>query len=82
VQASGAMRQVAERRTRSYGLVLLNGTLWALSLSLIPLISLVFLALTPLAFKIAAEKEKNQKVSLWLELHHLAAGDPLSWSQR
>ena len=82
VQASGAMRQVAERRTGSYGLVLLNGTLGALSLSLIPLISLVFLALTPLAFKIAAEKEKNQKVSLWLELHHLAAGDPLSWSQR
>jgi hypothetical protein len=28
----------------------------------------------------AAERERRQKVSRWLELHHLAAGDPQSWS--
>ena len=28
----------------------------------------------------AAERERAQKVSKWLELHHLAVGDPQSWS--
>jgi len=34
----------------------------------------------PWAVKAAAERERRQKVSRWLELHHLAAGDPQSWS--
>ena len=79
--ASHAMRRAPEYRTGASGKVLLTGMLAALSLSLLPLISIVFLALTPLALKYAVEAEKNQKVSRWLELHHLGAGDPLSWSQ-
>jgi hypothetical protein len=79
--ASHAMRRAPEYRTGASGKVLLTGMLAALSLSLLPLISIVFLALTPLALKYAVEAEKNQKVSRWLELHHLGAGDFLSWSQ-
>jgi hypothetical protein len=30
----------------------------------------------------AAARERRQKVSLWMERHHLAAGDPYSWSGR
>jgi hypothetical protein len=35
----------------------------------------------PLILKYAVEGEQSQKVSRWLELHHLAAGDSLSWSK-
>jgi hypothetical protein len=62
------------------GKVLLYGVMGALFLCLIPWSSLLFLALTPWIFKEAVKAEKSQKVSQWLELHHLAAGDPLSWS--
>ena len=34
----------------------------------------------PGPLRAAAERERRQKVSRWLELHHLAAGDPQSWS--
>jgi len=34
----------------------------------------------PWAARAAAERERRQKVSRWLALHHLAAGDPQSWS--
>jgi len=51
-------------------------------IGLFPLISLLLLPAALLALKEAAEKEKSQKVSRWLELHHLAAGDSLSWSRQ
>lgn len=63
------------------GRVLLYGSIGALSISLIPWLSLFFLAITPLVFKRAIEAEKHQKVSRWLEHHHLAAGDSHSWSE-
>ena len=60
--------------------VLLYGAMGALLLCLIPWSCLFFLALTPWILNEAIKAEKSQKVSRWLELHHLAAGDPLSWS--
>ena len=48
--------------------------------TLVPWLSAGFLLLVPLALWQAAEAERNQDVSRWHELHHLAAGDPLSWS--
>jgi len=51
-------------------------------IGLFPLTSLLLLPAALLALKEAAEKEKSQKVSRWLELHHLAAGDSLSWSRQ
>ncbi len=77
--ASRAMRLGLEDRMGALGKILLAGTLGALLISLLPFISLFFFALTPLALKYAEKEEQKQKVTLWLELHHLAAGDSLSW---
>ena len=74
-------RCALEYRMAASGKILLAGSLAALSISLFPLTSLLFLVLTPFVLKVAVEGEQSQKVSRWLELHHLAAGDPLSWSK-
>ncbi len=79
--SSYAIRRAPERRMGASGIILCLGMLAALSITLIPQVSLIFLASTPLAFKYAVEGEQSQKVSRWLELHHLAAGDSLSWSK-
>ena len=42
--------------------------------------ALLALAAAPFAERAAAERERRQKVSRWLELHALAVGDPQSWS--
>jgi hypothetical protein len=75
-----SVRETFESPIGASGKVLLYGAMGALFLCLIPWSSLFFLALTPWIFKEAVKAEKSQKVSRWLELHHLAAGDPLSWS--
>jgi hypothetical protein len=77
--ASYSIRQAFEFRMGALGKILFIGMLGALAISILPFVSLVFLALTPLVLKHAAEEERNQKVSRWLELHHLAVGDSLSW---
>jgi hypothetical protein len=79
--ASFAMRRASEYRIGVFGMVLVYGVLGAFLVALIPLISLLFLALSPVALKYAVDEERCQKVSRWLELHHLAAGDSLTWSQ-
>jgi hypothetical protein len=77
---AGALRRAPERRTGAAGEILLQGGLAAALLALVPWLALPFLALTPLVLRAAAARERRQKVSRWLELHHLAAGDPQSWS--
>lgn len=79
--SSQAMRRAPEYRMGASGRILCVGALAALSVTILPLISLAFLASTPLALIYAAKEEQSQKVSRWLELHHLAAGDSLSWSK-
>ncbi len=78
--SSYCIRRAPESRMGASGKILSLGVFCALLLSLFPLSSLFLLALTPFFFKIAIHAEKHQKVSRWLELHHLAAGDSLSWS--
>ncbi|MFL6196352.1 MAG: hypothetical protein ACJ75H_19385 [Thermoanaerobaculia bacterium] len=80
LRAAGAMRRAPERRTGAAGEVLLEGSLLAALVALLPWTALAALALTPWALRAAAERERAQKVSRWLELHHLAVGDPQSWS--
>lgn len=80
VRASGAMRRAPERRTGASGEILLEGLLLAALAALLPWTAVLALAATPFALRAAAERERRQKVSRWLELHHLAAGDPQSWS--
>jgi hypothetical protein len=80
-RAAGIIRQARELRSGAAGTLLLEGSAAALCLSLWSWTALFFLACAPLALLDAVRKEQNQKVSLWLEIHHLAAGDSLSWSQ-
>jgi hypothetical protein len=79
--AARAMRRAQEDRMGALGKILLVGMLGALSISLLPFVSLFFFALTPLVLKYAEKEERRQKVSRWLELNHLAAGDSLSWKK-
>lgn len=79
-RAAGAMRRAPERKTGAVGEVLMEGAFLAALVALVPWTALLALALTPWAVGAAAERERRQKVSRWLELHHLAAGDPQSWS--
>ena len=80
VRAAGAMRRAPERRTGASGEILLEGLPAAAATALLPWVVLPLLAMTPLAVRWAAERERRQKVSRWLELHHLAVGDSQSWS--
>jgi hypothetical protein len=77
-----SVRHAQESSMGASGKILLLGTIASLLLCLFPWSSLLFLALLPLVLNAGIEAEKHQKVSRWLELHHLAAGDSLSWSER
>jgi hypothetical protein len=79
-RAAGAMRRAPERRTGASGEIFLEGLLLSAATALLPWVSLPALLATPWAVRAAAERERRQKVSRWLELHHLAVGDPQSWS--
>ncbi|HEV2854394.1 MAG TPA: hypothetical protein VHC97_16490 [Thermoanaerobaculia bacterium] len=80
VRASGAVRRAPERRSGAAGEILGEGLFLSALVALVPWTALLALAATPFAVRAAAERERRQKVSRWLELHHLAAGDPQSWS--
>jgi hypothetical protein len=80
LRAAGALRRAPERRSGAAGEILAEGMLLAAAFALVPWLALPALAALPLAQRAAAERERRQKVSRWLELHHLAAGDPQSWS--
>lgn len=80
LRAAGAMRRAPERRTGAAGEIVFEGALLAALVALLPWAALLPLAAVPWALRAAAERERRQKVSRWLELHHLAAGDPQSWS--
>lgn len=80
VLAAGAVRRAPERRTGASGEIVGAGLLLSALIALLPWTALLALAATPWAVRAAAERERRQKVSRWLELHHLAAGDPQSWS--
>ena len=69
-------------RTGAYGTVIVYGAIGSLLLCLYPLVSIVYVLLSPILLKQAVEQERLLKVSQWLERHHLAAGDSLSWSQK
>lgn len=80
VRAAGAMRRAPERRTGAAGEIFFEGALLSALVALLPWAALLALAAVPWGLRAAAERERRQKVSRWLELHHLAVGDPQSWS--
>jgi hypothetical protein len=81
LRAAAAVRLDRELRFGAWARVLAEGAFAAVLVCFEPLASLAFLLLAGPALQAAAYLEKRQKVSRWLELHHLSAGDPLSWSE-
>jgi hypothetical protein len=79
-QAAAAMRRAPERRTGAAGEILAAALPAAAAVALLPWVAPLLLAATPWMLRAAAARDRRQKVSRWLELHHLAAGDPQSWS--
>ena len=79
-RSAGALRRAPERRTGAAGEVLVEGAFLAAWVALVPMLAWLLAGLTPVALRLAAERERSQRVSRWLALHHQAAGDPLSWS--
>lgn len=79
-RAAGAMRRAPERRTGAAGEILMEGLLLAAAVALLPWIAVLPPFATAWAVREAAKRDRRQKVSRWLELHHLAVGDPQSWS--
>jgi len=80
LRAAGSIRRAPGRRTGAAGEVLAEGLLLAAFVALLPWLALLALAMVPLAFRLAAARERRRKVSHWDETHHRTAGDPLSWS--
>jgi hypothetical protein len=79
--AAAVIRRAPEQKMSALGLVSLYGTLGGMLVALFPPAALVFVGMLPLLLRYGARLDRNQKVSRWLEIHHLAAGDPYSWSR-
>ena len=79
--AAAVIRRAAEQKMSALGLVSMNGILGGMLLALFPPAALVFVGILPLLLRYGVRKDRDQKVSRWLEIHHLAAGDPYSWSR-
>lgn len=80
LRAAGAVRRAPERRSGASGEILGEGLFAVALAALLPWLALAGVAAVPWAVRRVAERERAQKVSRWSELHHLAAGDPQSWS--
>jgi len=80
LRGAAAIREAPSLAFGAAGLLLTEGSIAAALVSLLPWTSLLLLALTPVGLWLAAERERRQDVSRWHELHHLAAGDSISWS--
>jgi hypothetical protein len=76
-----SIRKGGNLKMGASGSILCFGFISSLLITLIPLSSVAFLIGLPFLMKGAVESERNLKVSRWLKLHHLAAGDTLSWSK-
>jgi hypothetical protein len=80
--ASGAVRRGRGRTSRASGEIALVGVLVTTVNALRPWMSLVALALVPVALLAAARADRRGAVTRWEEAHHGAAGDPLVASAR
>ena len=80
LHAAASMRSTYSSRGGVARKILIEGSLGAILISLVPWSAGLLLAATPIFFNLAARAEQVQKVSRWDELRHLAVGDPLAWS--
>lgn len=82
LRGAAAVRRDGSRRTPASGPVLAEGAFGSAALALVPWLALAALAAVPWALRHAVRRERDVRVSRWAALHHLAAGDPLSWRER
>jgi hypothetical protein len=80
LRSAAAIRQAPGRTSGAAGPVMIEGFLAAALVALVPWTAAVLLASIPLLVRLAAEAERRQEIGRWHELHHLSAGDPMSWS--
>jgi energy-converting hydrogenase Eha subunit E len=81
LRAVAAMRRGGEFRSAASGPVLIEGAFVSGFLALLPWLGVAALAAVPVALRAAVERERAQKVTRWSALHHVAAGDTLSWTE-
>ena len=79
-RGAAAIREALDRPFGPLGQVLVEGTILALGVAVLPWLAWLVLVGSPLAFLLARGSERRLKPTLWAERHHLDAGDPLSWS--
>lgn len=82
IRAAAAMRRGGTARSAAAGPVLIEGAFAAGLIALLPWIALASLVLLTPAFRGAVARDRSLKVTRWRALHHLAAGDSLSWTDR
>lgn len=80
--AAAMVRRASEFRMGAYGKIMSYGFLQALLLCFHPSLCWLFLLSVPIVLHYAIYHERALKVSRWMERHHLAAGDSLSWSKQ
>jgi len=81
-RGAGALRGHARPGTGVPAAFVVEAGLVASWVAVVPWLAALALAAAPLAWRAAADRERRQRVSRWDELHHRAAGDPLSWDAR
>ncbi len=80
LRASAAMRQSCDSTQNAIGQFIAEAILPTVMTTLFAPLGLLFLALAVPAAFLAASNERRHDVSRWHEMHHLADGDPLTWS--
>jgi len=80
LRAAAFMRSAREKRA-GLGSFVAEGVFSAGLISLLAWTAVLGLAAAPAAFYGARSAECRLKVTRWLESHHLAAGDTLTWSE-
>jgi hypothetical protein len=81
-RAAGAVNGPRETRSKILGALLLEGSLAAAAFGLWPEAGIAAIFFVPLLVETGARREQTLKVTAWNEMHHDAAGDPGSWSNR
>jgi hypothetical protein len=61
--------------------VLVEGAFASGLVALVPWFAIAALAALPFALRLAIERERALKVTRWSAVHHIAAGDTLSWTE-
>ncbi len=80
LRGAAAMRPDSGRAGADSAGFLAEGAILAGAVALLPALALAMLVAAPIAARWASEREQAEPVGRWDELHHLATGDPLSWS--